>query len=338
MGERWQQLTQEEKEPYETQATSAKETFHRDMAVYKTTEAYRDYQKYLADFKAKHGSRPGNFKSPLVEKLKFTPKSDENQPSRLNHEQSTPSSASVGSGIEGQDLTLPSRNEKQYSMDGTDSVAPRSASGIRHSLSGALSRPSSISARSVTKDSSSSPVSPPVHPFAFNKTSSNRQTRLLEGEEEPWHSTRAGQQVVPNLSTYDARSPLSSGLGGSPYDASLFRSRRTPLAANERTPSFGREDSSKSSIGSSQSSISTAATSLFTPRGSEDDVRQHVTLPPLSSVTGLSRESHLIGQYMARKDSVLSLSAASPFSAQKSLVPAQSSVTGMSFSVPLSTM
>ncbi len=59
VGERWQDLPAEEKEPYESQASAAKEKYHGDMAEYKTTKAYREYQQYLAEFKAKHASDSG---------------------------------------------------------------------------------------------------------------------------------------------------------------------------------------------------------------------------------------------------------------------------------------
>lgn len=59
VGERWQELPAEEKEPYESEASSAKERFHAEMAEYKTTKAFREYQQYLLEFKAKNASNPG---------------------------------------------------------------------------------------------------------------------------------------------------------------------------------------------------------------------------------------------------------------------------------------
>ena len=54
VGEKWQVLTPEGKEPFEREAISAKENYATSMVVYKKTEHYREYSRYLADFKAKN--------------------------------------------------------------------------------------------------------------------------------------------------------------------------------------------------------------------------------------------------------------------------------------------
>ncbi|CAK7272399.1 hypothetical protein SEPCBS57363_005112 [Sporothrix epigloea] len=53
VGECWQGLSATEREPYETQAQVAKDKYHSDMAEYKKTDTYKDYMKYLHDFRAK---------------------------------------------------------------------------------------------------------------------------------------------------------------------------------------------------------------------------------------------------------------------------------------------
>lgn len=53
-------LSPEQKGQYESQAASAKEKYHQAMMSYKTTDAHREYQRYLANFKAKHGSTTGS--------------------------------------------------------------------------------------------------------------------------------------------------------------------------------------------------------------------------------------------------------------------------------------
>ena len=65
VGERWQEISAEEKEPYESEASAAKEKYHAEMADYKTTKNYRDYQQYLAEFKAKYVSHSGMYKASL---------------------------------------------------------------------------------------------------------------------------------------------------------------------------------------------------------------------------------------------------------------------------------
>lgn len=61
VGERWQDIPAEEKEPYESEASVAKEKYHAEMADYKTTKFYREYQLYFAEFKAKHAANSGMY-------------------------------------------------------------------------------------------------------------------------------------------------------------------------------------------------------------------------------------------------------------------------------------
>lgn len=52
-------LLSEEKDPYESQASAAKEIYHAAMVKYKKTEQYKEYAQYLADFKVKNASNAG---------------------------------------------------------------------------------------------------------------------------------------------------------------------------------------------------------------------------------------------------------------------------------------
>lgn len=54
VGEQWQNLPTEEREGYETFAATRKSEYNAQLAEYKRTEQYRDYQRYLANFKATH--------------------------------------------------------------------------------------------------------------------------------------------------------------------------------------------------------------------------------------------------------------------------------------------
>jgi hypothetical protein len=56
VGERWQVLDPPIREAFEKQAATAKETYYAQMAEYKKTARYQEYQQYLADFKAKHAA------------------------------------------------------------------------------------------------------------------------------------------------------------------------------------------------------------------------------------------------------------------------------------------
>ncbi|KAL1914573.1 uncharacterized protein VTP21DRAFT_8198 [Calcarisporiella thermophila] len=53
VGDRWKSLSPKEKEYYDMTASKAKEIYLNDLVKYETTQDYRNYQQYLADFKAK---------------------------------------------------------------------------------------------------------------------------------------------------------------------------------------------------------------------------------------------------------------------------------------------
>ena len=59
VGDRWQKLDPSGKEPYEAQANAAKEKYNIQLSTYRKTDSFRDYTRYLADFKAKHGGGGG---------------------------------------------------------------------------------------------------------------------------------------------------------------------------------------------------------------------------------------------------------------------------------------
>ena len=59
VGERWKVLAQEKREIYEYEASAAKDKFNSEFEEYKKTDNYREYHKYLADFKTKLGLKEG---------------------------------------------------------------------------------------------------------------------------------------------------------------------------------------------------------------------------------------------------------------------------------------
>ena len=64
VGEKWQVLRAEEREQYEQRAAASKERYQAEMAAYKKTELYAQYQDYLLDFKAKNEpEKPGERRS-----------------------------------------------------------------------------------------------------------------------------------------------------------------------------------------------------------------------------------------------------------------------------------
>ncbi|KAI0136631.1 HMG box protein [Xylariales sp. AK1849] len=57
VGENWQNLDRSEKEPYESQASDAKERYNRDMNDYKKTADYKQYCDYLQDFRKRQANQ-----------------------------------------------------------------------------------------------------------------------------------------------------------------------------------------------------------------------------------------------------------------------------------------
>ena len=51
VGEKWQQLSRDEKEEWKKKAAVPWETYKAELAEYQKTDSFRDYQRYLADFK-----------------------------------------------------------------------------------------------------------------------------------------------------------------------------------------------------------------------------------------------------------------------------------------------
>jgi len=67
VGERWQVLPPDEKATYESRSQAMKDKYYANLAEYKKTEEYADYQKYLAEFKAKHEGKEGSSCIPQLE-------------------------------------------------------------------------------------------------------------------------------------------------------------------------------------------------------------------------------------------------------------------------------
>lgn len=53
VGEKWKVLPPEEKEQYEYQASVAKDKYNTEFDDYKKTANYKEYSRYLAEFKSK---------------------------------------------------------------------------------------------------------------------------------------------------------------------------------------------------------------------------------------------------------------------------------------------
>ncbi|MCJ1482916.1 hypothetical protein MMC06_003082 [Schaereria dolodes] len=68
VGENWQDLSPEGKEPYESQAATVKERYNAEMAEYKTTASFKEYAQYLTDFKTRNATSDTDGKRAKIEK------------------------------------------------------------------------------------------------------------------------------------------------------------------------------------------------------------------------------------------------------------------------------
>ncbi|KAL8972275.1 MAG: hypothetical protein Q9197_002857 [Variospora fuerteventurae] len=131
VGEMWQALATEEREPFEAQAGSAKEEYLAEMAQYRLSSNYKAYAEYLADFKAKHPSSADGKKPRLESHASTTSSGSIEIPSdsvELPHHDAPPMSARSPSG-----LVLDTRQPTRTRTTGLTSphVAPASSRGSR---------------------------------------------------------------------------------------------------------------------------------------------------------------------------------------------------------------
>lgn len=97
VGENWQNLSQSEKEPFETQAQVAKEKYNQDLTEYKKTPEYKKYMVYLQEFKAKHAgssqdlhmTAPSGLPSPPNTQLTFPLEKDASKRVKLSEANGT---------------------------------------------------------------------------------------------------------------------------------------------------------------------------------------------------------------------------------------------------------
>lgn len=287
VGGRWQDLTSEEREPFESEASTAKERYHAEMAEYKTTRSYREYQQYLAEFKAKNSS------------------TSEGKRPKLVQEESTTSSGSLASQTECQNSPHNGVDSRQRRFESIGSGGPyssaRSTSGLPSPSSITSGPPVSrtgISSIVPLGTASSMPASPSTPSLRRESSiaSSYQSTGQVRPSIESYSEQTAPPVLAPQphriltLDNKDAQTANSYSPGlfnrtrsprrTSPLDTPR-RSTRMPTLLQQHTS----EDSSKSSIFSGLSNASTAPSSLFTPVTVDEEKKATMSLPPLLMVT-----------------------------------------------------
>lgn len=313
VGEKWQVLLTEEKEPYETQATSAKERFHTEMAAYKMTDTFVEYSDYLTDFKTKNALQAGRY---LIvgrqihvtrRMLKIVP--DGKRP-RLEQELSNASSTSVGSGTNNADSTLINADARHRGrVDSMSSTGQYSTPGSLPSPASVNSRPAAPrgSVGAILPNGAASPMSTsPSSPSVYRDSSAGPLfSHAQPSIEYPERLTAYNSlQQLPRILPSKSHEHQNSSSSTTPIDPRLSHSRTSPYSSSHHAPSLVHHTSSHSSnpsvnsnqsgtstaassnpsLNSNQSSVSNAASSLF-KQGGDEDSKPQMTLPPLAAVS-----------------------------------------------------
>ncbi|KAL2127342.1 hypothetical protein VTI74DRAFT_10888 [Chaetomium olivicolor] len=227
VGENWQNLTQAEKEPFESQAQAIKDKYLSDLAEYKKTPEYRKYMAYLQEFKAKHAS-PSQDKD-ASKRLRLS----ESQGQVRGSPNATPTRTSrSGSGAESRRGSEPptgrqrvgsiaSMNESQY----TASVAP--SVSIASPEEPVLSPSVSISERH------SSELSPTLNPDHRDQPPLPGPRQPNQGEEQS-REQRSMHRHLPSLSDVFDGQDLPGGVRPS-HETNGFRFQGSQVP-NQRPP------------------------------------------------------------------------------------------------------
>ncbi|GAB7332971.1 hypothetical protein MBLNU13_g04670t1 [Cladosporium sp. NU13] len=285
VGERWQVLAPDDKATYESRSQAMKDRYYAQLAEYKKTQDYANYQSYLEDFKAKH--EPSNGKR-LKEDKNASPgrrSSDERLVSSPDHRGSCASSIEQYAGIRrpstiGSPQIVNTADWRPLTLSNhasPESTTPDSSRSPRHNKPGfaSINAPqSSTPALTNSRRTSAHPGSPMNnhHPMAIS-------TSLAYG----YH---------PMLATQNSSSSNSPP---------LVHSRRPTLPSESSLPSLRHSDSLSSSSGSplTASAPSTSALSRGIPNRELPPpfpVRQSAlapSLPPMKTPGSPSRYSPL---------------------------------------------
>lgn len=219
-----------------------------------------------------------------------------------NTDISCSSSTDPGSGGEGS-LSGVSKLDQSH-LPPVDPNHPSTSTHIHDSHgshAASISRPSSVSTTSPFQDSETYPGKLSGRSSELPWTKRPDQPSEAHHGRSPFASNP--QQAGAHAHPYAYHSMSTSSPSLSPHEAQFKHSRRRPLGPTDHIPSFRHQDSSISSVLSSQSSTSTAATSNSTYRNAEEENHPYVTLPPISAVTGLSRDGQGHDSFATRSDS-----------------------------------
>ncbi|TVY94544.1 High mobility group protein 20A [Lachnellula willkommii] len=236
VGENWQNISPEEKEPYEQQASSAKERYNNELAEYKKTSNYKEYSQYLVEFKARQANQQ------QVTDLEVT-KRPKLEPHLSNASSGTASSG--GASQHGGDIPIVrARGGSTASSNG-----PWSADGYN---------PAGVSKPNVAAGSSNSQSSPNFFPGYRESIYGGAQQSL------PRRDAQREDQPVPqklsHLAIISDRPSLPSVQNNdSPNLTGSVQHHRTSHTQSHPPPLLSSESTNRSTASS------TSTSSYFTP-------------------------------------------------------------------------
>ncbi|KAF2405511.1 hypothetical protein EJ06DRAFT_28612 [Trichodelitschia bisporula] len=239
VGERWQVLSADEREACERQAAAAKEKYYAELAEYKKTVQYSQYQEYLAQFKAKHAAPRTEGKRSRLE-METTPSTRSN--SMENAERGTEKRPATRSTKPGSGHTRTNSNSQ---------VAPA------YFPLGSYSAPSASTSPTIYSSTIHSPIagethsprsSPPAPPGYYNSYDLPYHARAGHAADlRTQQTTQPGYSPVTTQAAYWGTQGEDSG----PYTAtsSDYFSRR-PIRSAAALPPLVHNDTTISSDGS----------------------------------------------------------------------------------------
>ncbi|KAM0721903.1 hypothetical protein Q7P37_002828 [Cladosporium fusiforme] len=281
VGERWQVLPPDEKATYESRSQAMKDHFYAQLAEYKKSQDFVDYQKYLAEFKAKH--EPNNGKRLKDDKS--------GSPSRRSSDERLVSSPD-------------NRESSANSSEHLYGDRRPSGFGSPQILNRVDWRPSTRS-ENISPDTASGmvPLEPGFSPrhnkpaFAsINGPPPNNHTTSQSYRAKTQNSNSMGEHpmAISTSLAYGYHPSLTPSSSGSPP---IMQSRRPTLASENSLPSLRHSDSlssshsaagsplSGSAPGSNPSSRSLPSRELPPPFASRpaSGLQQLPTLPPMKA-------------------------------------------------------
>ncbi|KAL9014954.1 MAG: hypothetical protein Q9173_000408 [Seirophora scorigena] len=276
VGEMWQALAPEEREPFEAQAGSAKEEYLAEMAQYRLSDKYKEYVEYLADFKAKQPSSADS-KKPKIESHASTASSGSIEtPSdsvELLHHDAPPTS---------------DRSSSRLALD-TRQQNRRRTAGLK---SPHVATPSSRGSPSPSVASVASSIGSGI-PTAHSPNPTPRQPSCAMNALT--HPLTTCSNPLPSMASHERRDSSSTNgsrlwFASQPGSSSLTSA--SPLSNYRRSyhppPSFVHTKAKSSSSPSRSPPSSARSETAFPPKPPREDSQEYRLLPTSSRESGRS--------------------------------------------------